>query len=140
MQILILRDRLPGLNEVLASAKSHYGAYSSMKRKVTLSVATQARADRLKPIQGKAIIEFHWYEPNKRRDPDNIRHGAKYILDGLVEAGVLQDDGQKYISGFTDYFRVDKSNPRVEVVIYEMSEAIDIPPQSSDQRQRRSND
>ena len=140
MQILILKDRFPGLNEVIAASKAHYGAYSSMKRSVTLSVAAQATAARLKPHQDRTIIEFHWYEKNKRRDPDNIRHGAKYILDGLVEAGILQDDSQKYIGGFIDYFNIDKSNPHVEVRIYEMSEVTGFSPHSSDQIQGASND
>jgi hypothetical protein len=40
---------------------------------------------------------------------------AKYILDGLVEAGVLLDDDWGQIEGFTDQFGIDSKHPRIEV-------------------------
>jgi Holliday junction resolvase RusA-like endonuclease len=36
-----------------------------------------------------------------------------------VKAGVIQDDGQKYIESITHRFEVDRKNPRVEVEIEE---------------------
>ena len=67
-------------------------------------------------------VEMHycWYEPNKRRDKDNISSfGRKVIQDALVQCGVLKDDGWKYVVGFSDRFEVDKNNPRIEVKIIE---------------------
>ncbi len=124
-QVLVLFDRFPSLNKVIEAAKQHHGAYATLKKHLTMSVAIQARAAKLKPVEGKVEIRFRWLEENRRRDPDNVRHGAKYILDGLVEAGVLQDDSQKYIAGLSDTFKVDKSNPRVEVEILTMEEDSD---------------
>tara|TARA_R110000824_G_scaffold46353_2_gene133390 strand:+ start:573 stop:956 length:384 start_codon:yes stop_codon:yes gene_type:complete len=35
-----------------------------------------------------------------KRDPDNLRGVAtKYVLDGLVKAGIIPDDSPKYIKG-----------------------------------------
>ena len=124
-QVLVLFDRFPSLNEIVEVAKQHYGAYATLKKHLTMSVAIQARAAKLKPVESKVEIRFRWLEENRRRDPDNVRHGAKYILDGLVEARVLQDDSQKYIAGLSDTFLVDKSNPRVEVDIIPLEEESD---------------
>jgi Holliday junction resolvase RusA-like endonuclease len=43
----------------------------------------------------------------------------KFILDGLVRAGIIKDDSQKYINSITHRFEVDKRNPRVEVTLEE---------------------
>lgn len=34
---------------------------------------------------------------NFRRDPDNISAAAKFVMDGLVEGGIIQDDSLKFI-------------------------------------------
>ena len=62
-------------------------------------------------------VYFAWVEPNRRRDIDNIAFAHKFILDGLVDAGVLKGDSQKYVTGFVDLFRVDKDNPHVSILI-----------------------
>lgn len=69
-----------------------------------------------RPIQ----VHFHWVEPNQRRDLDNVRFGAKYILDGLRECGRLPNDGWAWVKGMSDTFSVDKDNPRIEVSIVEI--------------------
>ena len=62
-----------------------------------------------------------WFCRNRRKDPDNISSaGRKIILDGLVTAGILQDDGWKQVSSFTDNFEIDAVNPRIEVIISEI--------------------
>lgn len=39
----------------------------------------------------KAKVTLHYFfKDNRRRDPDN--YSGKFILDGLVRAGILQDD------------------------------------------------
>ena len=64
---------------------------------------------------------YHWYEPNKRRDKDNISSfGRKIIQDALVKAKVLKNDGWGDIIGFEDRFYVDKKNPRIIVEIMEV--------------------
>jgi len=95
---------LPGMNEMIAAAKSGRGkgnAYSRMKKDWTGQVVLAIRHARIKPMP-YAMIEFEWHEENKRRNPDNIASGKKFIIDGLVEAGVLENDGWKQIVSFRD--------------------------------------
>lgn len=65
-------------------------------------------------------IEVTTYMPTRRRsDPDNFV--PKFILDGLVEGGVIQDDDGKHLKHLilsTDY---DKENPRTEIKIKEIT-------------------
>lgn len=76
-------------------------------------LAKQARLPKFE----KAYLVITWFEPDRRRDPDNIMAGQKFILDGLVAAKVIPNDNQKYIVSIIHRFRVDKQNPRVEVEI-----------------------
>lgn len=89
-----------------------YEAVSIIKRLCCLvheGVIGQAK------IKQPVKIAFRWYEKNSRRDMDNIAFAKKFILDALVKKGVLQDDGWKWVKGFTDEFFIDKKNPRIEV-------------------------
>jgi hypothetical protein len=60
---------------------------------------------------------MNWHCKDKRKDKDNISAGKKFILDGLVEAGILKSDGFNYIASFHDTFFVDSQNPRIEITI-----------------------
>jgi Holliday junction resolvase RusA-like endonuclease len=112
--VLKIPGRLPGLNEIIDAAKSHFGEYASMKETYTNMVGWLAKK---LPTYEKVALIITWYEPDQRRDPDNIMAGQKFILDGLVAAGVIQNDSQRYVRGITHRFRVDRINPRVEVEI-----------------------
>lgn len=101
----IRAERTPRVGHLLASKIKH------------------EETDRLAYTQGKVhrltTVHFTWICKNKKKDPDNIAFAKKFILDGLVKAGVLENDGWKHIKGFTDMFKVDKDNPRVEVWLEE---------------------
>ena len=115
-----IEGRLPGLNEMIDAAKQgkgKYQPYSIMKQTYTDMVAWLAKK---LPAYEKVALIITWYEPDRRRDPDNIMAGQKFILDGMVQAGVIPDDSQKYILGIYHRFKVDRKNPRVEVEIVDM--------------------
>ncbi|MBN2561647.1 MAG: hypothetical protein JXQ75_12030, partial [Phycisphaerae bacterium] len=38
-----------------------------------------------------------WFRSLRKKDPDNIAFAIKFILDGLVAAGVLENDGWRQI-------------------------------------------
>ena len=62
------------------------------------------------------VIMDIWNQDMRPRDLDNQ---ISTILDGLVKAGVLQDDNQKYVSQIKGYYHgVDKEDPRAEITIY----------------------
>ena len=113
--------RLPGMNEYTASQRGNRYGGANMKRTSQKAVEAHIRAAKLKPIKCPVRLLFSFYEPDRRRDLDNISGFAhKVIQDALVSTGVLQGDGWKYITGYTDVFAVDKKHPRIEVELVEV--------------------
>ena len=110
---------LPGLNEVLASAKGYGGrgfGYAKLKRQWTQTIALHILAAGIKHVD-RARFEFRWVERDRKRDPDNVAAGGrKLCLDSLVLAKVLNNDGWGQVLGWTDSFEVG-ANPGVEVTI-----------------------
>jgi hypothetical protein len=90
----VVSCRLPGLNDMLDWAKRHSNIYSKHKKQWTMFCGACARRGiGLKRIEFPVRVRVTWREPNRRRDPDNIHAGIKMIMDGLVQAGILKDDG-----------------------------------------------
>lgn len=125
---LVIKGRLDGLNEytnanrtVGRKGKSMYYKGNDIKKR-NEAIVKQAIAEQLRRLHIKkpVVLKFTWYEPNKMRDHDNVSSfGRKVIQDALVKCKVLQDDGWRYVVGFTDAFYCDKNNPRIEVLIVE---------------------
>ncbi len=119
--LLTIPGTLPNLNDYIAAERTNRHKGAKMKADsgniVAVAIRQCLRGVRIeKPVH----MEYTWYEPNKRRDLDNISSfGRKVIQDALVNAAVLKDDGWKYVVGFSDRFEVDKENPRIEVLIRE---------------------
>lgn len=107
---------LPTMNEIVKASKSHPMAYANMKKDYTALVMISA--SNLPKIE-RADFEITWHCKDKRKDKDNIMAGTKFLLDGLVKAGVLKNDGWKEIGNITHRFEIDKHNPRIEVEIIE---------------------
>ena len=115
-----IEGRLPGLNEMIDAAKKgkgKYQPYSMMKQTYTDMVAWLAKK---LPKYQQVNITITWYEPNEKRDPDNVMAGQKFILDGLVKAGTIPNDTRRYIKSITHIPELDRENPRVEVEVREM--------------------
>lgn len=120
--LLTIPGTLNNLNDYIAADRTNRHKGAKMKADngtvVALAIRRCMRGVRIeKPVE----MHYTWYEPNKRRDKDNVSSfGRKVIQDALVQCGVLKDDGWKYIVGFSDRFEVDKENPRIEVKIREV--------------------
>jgi hypothetical protein len=112
--------RLPGLNEMIEAAKSHYGNYSDMKKNYTDMVAWAALAAKV-PKMETVEVTILWVEPDNRRDFDNVCCGAKFVLDGLVRARVLHNDTRRHVRKVSHSMDTDKMNQRVIVYLEEVS-------------------
>lgn len=115
---LIIPGRFPSLNDYIAAERKNRHIAAKMKREETKRVADIAANSDMPTFEKPVHVYFTWVEPNRRRDVDNVAFAHKFILDGLVEAGVLKGDSRKYVTGFYDYFgKTDKDNPHVSVLI-----------------------
>lgn len=120
---LTIQGRLMALNEYTKNCRNNRYAGAKAKKDTQAHIKREIRANLgLKPCLGKVFIEFNWYEPNMKRDKDNIAFAKKFILDALVEEHILTSDGWRVIDGFADNFFIDKENPRIEVNIKEVEE------------------
>ena len=120
IQELWIRGPLPGANEIVAAAKRpawSKTSYTKIKKQWTEDVWKWAKEGRIKRMDGPAHISCIWREPNRRRDIDNVSAGVKFVLDGLVMAGVLDNDGWEHVFSIEHRFQVDPKNPGVLVHI-----------------------
>lgn len=69
------------------------------------------------PRYRKCKLRITYYFKDKRKhDPGNY---DKFLLDGLVDANIIEDDNYKVIEEYTTIGKCDSKNPRVEVEIYD---------------------
>lgn len=100
---------LPGQNEIVKAAKSggRGRVYSAQKEAFTNRCGLAALASpRFTPIDRLVNVRCEWIEAAKRRDPDNVSAGIKFVLDGLVESGQLAGDGWRYVNDISHSRRV----------------------------------
>jgi Holliday junction resolvase RusA-like endonuclease len=117
-----IRGTLPGLNELIEAERRNRYAGAALKKQSESVVMHAARSLGKMRFTEPVYMVYHWYEPNRRRDKDNISSfGRKVIQDALVKSKILQNDGWNNIIGFEDRFEVDKKNPRIVVEILEDS-------------------
>ena len=112
-----INKRLIGLNEYTNA--NRYNKYAGAKQKKDeqnfIKICIQQQLGNLK-IEKPVVGTFTWIEENKRRDLDNICFAKKFILDSLVELGILKDDNRKMVCGFIDKFEyAEKSKVIVEL-------------------------
>ena len=109
---------LPGTNEMEGWARSNrYGAAAkrkSWKKHVVNSLGEMPKFKRV-------WLEITYFEPSRRRDPDNIAGFKKIIFDALVESGAIKNDGWKQVKGWAEFFEIDTDNPGIEIWICEDS-------------------
>lgn len=119
---ITIPGRFPGLNEFIGANRRRRGTWSGgneMKQRDQKIICRYLPKVHFKK---KIFIEYNFFEPNSRRDKDNISgYFHKIFQDALVEAGCIPNDGWKEIRGMADYFEIDAKNPRIEVVIEEKS-------------------
>lgn len=119
--LLIIHGKLNNLNDYTTACRTNQYKGGTMKKKNEDKVLQEiySQFGRLR-ITNPVRMKYTWYEPNRRRDLDNISSfGRKVIQDALVTSKVLKNDGWNEIKGFSDEFYVDSKNPRIEVLIIE---------------------
>ncbi len=112
---LTIRGELTDLNTYIQKERGNRFAAAAIKEEETRRVYWECKSQKLKPINNPVLVDCTWYCKNKKKDKDNISFAKKFILDGLMKAGVLSNDGWDQVVGFQDTFIIDKENPRVEV-------------------------
>lgn len=101
MNSFIINQKLPSLNETLRYNRTN--AYMGAKFKKDIeevigwSIKQALASKSLHRVDAPVIVKIEWHEKTKKRDVDNIQSSAKFILDALVNQGVLIDDSRKFV-------------------------------------------
>lgn len=120
-----IEGTLPSLNEYLSEVGRNPRLGNSLKRDYVRSIILYLRLSEYRHYQAEnpVIIHYVFYEPNMKRDHDNVASCAsKFIQDALRDIEVIKDDSWKYVLNFTHDFYLDRENPRIDVYIEEIDE------------------
>ncbi|EOE6423505.1 hypothetical protein ACKO7J_002246 [Enterococcus hirae] len=111
MNTFYIPGELMSLNEFINIQRTHPMKGNQVKQKNT----NRCKRAVLEAIQQGLSFELPvrlsitWYMKNRRKDPDNIAFAVKFILDGLVNAGALPNDGWNEIVAFRSRCETAKS-------------------------------
>lgn len=119
---VIIEGRFPSLNDFIDANRTHKQKGNKMKQQSQDDISWQLLQQHRKLHIDKPIkLHYTFYEPNKKRDLDNVSgYFHKVFQDALVHCGIIHNDSWHYIVGFSDTFLVDNKQPRVEVTIQEV--------------------
>lgn len=97
--------RFTTLNEYISAERANKFAASQIKKRETYAAELAASGKQLRTVYPVDVV-FQWFVKSTRTDPDNIAFGAKFILDGFVKAGLLENDSWKFIKSISHEFNV----------------------------------
>lgn len=91
---------------------SHWRERLSAEKSVQQVVRQRVRREHPRRSIERAAIEVVRHQPHaRRRDPDNLAATAKPVIDGLVQAGLLLDDGHAHVDRVVLRVVVDRDRP-----------------------------
>lgn len=110
--------KFPSLNEYIKAINLNKFAGNKVKQDIQNEIGWYIK--KLPKYSKPVKIIFTWYEKDQKRDLDNICFAKKFILDSMVNCGVLENDTRKYVTGFVDKFPSDRGEYKVEIEIVEV--------------------
>lgn len=111
---IILNFIPPTINKYIGRA--NIWEYQKDKKRIHQAVKMSTIGINPKYKSCKMKITYY-FKDKKKHDPSNY---DKMLLDGLVEANIIEDDNYGVIKEFTTIGEYDKDNPRVEIDIEEV--------------------
>lgn len=115
---IVVYDIPPSNNQFLGNSNS-FRIYGREKKKWFRHIANRIPVQDIpkEPIK-RALIRITYYFPDRRRrDPDN--YSGKFLLDPLVKLKIIEDDSFNNVT-LELHGNYDKSNPRVEIEIFNL--------------------
>lgn len=99
IQTLMVQGIPPALNKY---QRMHFQRLHEEKQKWSKMIWAEVLKQGIAPIKGKVRITLSFFFATRvRHDPDNYSTCAKFILDSLVDNGILIDDSFAFIDSLT---------------------------------------
>lgn len=96
LTIPIYEHRKPFLN---ANERAHWARRRDVTEHYRTATCEAAKTANVPPMLTAHITALVSFGDNRRRDVANVYPTIKACVDGLVDAGVLVDDSDKYVTG-----------------------------------------
>ena len=124
IQQFYIDQKLPSLNQYVKEVGRHYQGGAKFKRYYKEIIWAYYKEARIKPLKMPCRISFEWHEKKggHKRDLDNIAFAKKFILDSLVDGGILPDDNRDVVTEFVDTFKLDAEATGVLITIEELEQ------------------
>ena len=111
--MFLINMRLPSLNDYVDVNRKNKYEGNKFKSEIDDAIGWRIKqakvAGNLTPKEEPVDVLIDFYEPNRRRDVDNIQSATKYILDALVRQKILQNDGRRWVNQvYHRVFDIDK--------------------------------
>ena len=103
------------LNEYINKERQNKYVAAKIKEDLTNQVMYQCLKRRWIRPKGKVDMLFKWHVKG-RHDSDNIAFAKKFVLDGMVKAGILENDNPKWVRHLKDYIYHDVKKPNLDYV------------------------
>ena len=110
--------KLPSLNDYIKDCRTNPIIAARKKKQIQEQISWFLAG--LPHYKKKVRIDFVWEEKDARRDLDNICASRKFILDAMVEMGIITNDNRKCLGAFSDSF--PKPNGKKTFVTMTISE------------------
>lgn len=105
------------LNQYINAERTNKFKAAKIKKDMTSICERHSRVAKNKGlvIETPFKATFEWFMKDKRQDLDNIAFQKKFILDGMIKAKLIENDGYKQHRQSEDIYLIDKENQRVEI-------------------------
>lgn len=104
--VITISYKFPSLNEYVDACRGNRYKAAKIKSDIQRDIAPFIK--QLPRFNCPVQVNFLWIEGNKKRDYDNVAFAKKFILDAMVQCGVLKDDNRKCVVAFSDTFEYGK--------------------------------
>lgn len=109
----VINTQLPSLNDYQNVCRYNRFAAAKFKKEyeeaIEWAILKGKNSGTLQHITAYPVqLDIEWHEKDRRRDVDNIKSAAKFILDGMTKVRLIKDDSRKYISQIHDTIVDDK--------------------------------
>lgn len=109
----------PTMNDIIQVARQHKFAANAQKKKwggiTQKAIEKERNGEDISFVDCEPYIHFSWMFSNKKRDRDNIEAARKFILDGMISAGLLKDDSFDAIADLSRDFAIGADNVLVTI-------------------------
>ena len=114
-----IEGEFPTLNQYISAERSSKFRAADLKKVFTQVTQYSVEGEDPVDLRFPCCASFVWYRANLMTDLDNISFGQKFVLDGLVNAGIIPDDNLKHIIEIRHKVVLRPDNTGVEITFSE---------------------